>query len=328
MKRNYYLYGILVLLLAFIAYNYYSASQAETNISEFIQAQADSSKGAVSIKYSSINVSPFLGDITFKDVNIIQPRAIRRAEKIKVDLSYFDFLKFSIGGTEYGLKHLSNAFLLLNEVSHINRNTRAELTFEKLTVDYSGDLWNAVLAYLTQRPIGGRQKVVIRGNKSSYHKPQSSFGAFKADSLFIYHDFGDSRKETNKFQLTDIIWNPPQQFRQKYAFIIEGFGLHADSIFVDRAGFSYSMDKRKVQISEGIFKTELLSANFYGTVVKKPVAVFKPLHFTITEMSPKLENALQNLKQLFNLAIPVNRGAIQFELIGPVTHPKIASDKK
>lgn len=328
MKKRYYFYIFIVLLIIFVAYNYYSAAQAEENITQLIQEQVDKSRESISIQYSSIDVSPFQGNIEFEDVNIIQSEAIRRAEKIKIDLNYYDFLKFSIGGTEYGIKHLSNALLILNDASYINRSTRTEIHFDELTVNYSGDLWNAILVYFSPRQINQTHEVVIMGKNASYHKPESFIGTFKADSLFINHTFSDEKETLSKFRLNDITWNPPKTFKQKYAFFIQGFGLSVDSILIDHTGFSYVVNERNIQINEGTFETSLLSAGFYGTIDKQPIAAFSPLHISITELSPRLQNALQNLKQLFDLSIPIGNGAIQFKLIGPVSDPQLIFEKK
>lgn len=322
MKKKYYLYILLALLVLFIVYNYYSAAQAEEDITKLIQEQVDKPRESISIQYSSINVSPFQGNITFEDVNIIQPEAIRRATKLNIDLNYFDFLKFSIGGTEYGIKHLSSAFIIIKKPSYVNRKTRAEIQFNKLSVNYSGDLWKAIQVYFTQQEIDQMHKLVINGENAAYWKPESFVGTFKADSMYVNHTFSYETETLNKFRLSDITWNPPKGFKQKYAFFIQGFGLSADSILIDHTSFSYLMNKRTLKISEGSFETTLLSAGFYGTIAKQPVAVFNPLHIRITELSPRLQNALTNLKQLFDLPIQIGSETIQFKLIGPVNDPQ------
>lgn len=328
MKKKYYLYIILVLLIAFIAYNYYSAAKSEDNIDKFIREQVDAPRSSISIQYSSIDISPFQGNITFKDVNIIQPQTINRAKRLKIDLSYFDFLKFSIGGTEYGIKHLSDALLILNDASYINRKNRVEVHSQKINVDYSGDLWNAFLASFTPQSLNHNHKVVVEGSDVSYFKPNSSIGSFKADSLFINHTFSTAKQKLNTFQLQNVIWNPPQDFKQKYAFFIQGFGFKPDSILIDRSGFSYLGDGGKVQISDGIIENRLLTANFYGSVQTKPVPAFSPLNISIAQLSEQLKGALQNLKKLFNLPFSANGGAIQFTLTGSVTSPRIVFDEE
>ncbi len=327
MKKRYFFYGLLVLLILFIAYNYYSADEAEENITKLIKEQVDEPRANISIQYSAVDVSPFAGNIRFEDVTVVQPETIRRVGSLTLDLTYFDFLKFNFGGIEYGLKHLSDAILILNEAAYINRQTRAEVSFNRLFIDYSGDLWDAVEGYFTAIPYDQSHTLTISGSNAVYWKPQSSAGTFTADSVYMHHTF-TARKtpltdEENSVYLSDIVWSPPESFQQKYAFFIQGFGLAADSVSFDEAGFSYFSNDERIQITDGIIEMSLFTADFYGVVDKEPVTTFSPLYVEISELSPQLVRVLQNLKQLFDLPIPLNGGEIQFRLRGPVTDPEI-----
>lgn len=327
MKKRYFFYGLLVLILLFLAYNYYSANQAEENITKLIKEQVDEPRESISVQYSAVDVSPFQGNIRFEDVTVIQPETIKRAGSLTLDLTYFDFLKFNIGGIEYGLKHLSDAIITLDDAAYVNRQTLAEVSFERLFIDYSGDLWDAVASYFTAIPYDQAHTLTITGSDAVYWKPQSSVGTFEADSVYIHHTFGVQKAlagdEENSVYLSDISWAPPKNFIQKYAFFIQGFGLDADSISFDEAGFSYFSSDERIQITDGIIEMPLFSADFYGVIIKEPVTAFSPVYVEISELSSQLVSVLQNLKQLFDIPIPIDEQAIKFQLRGPVTDPEI-----
>ncbi len=332
MKKNYYLYGFLVLLIAFIIYNYYSANEAEENITKLLQEQVDEPSASLSIQYANVDVSPFQGNIRFENITVTQPETIKRASTLTLDLNYWDFLTFNIGGIKYGLKHLSDALIILDEPEWVDRRTLAEISFDDLTIDYTGNAWAAIQSYFTLIPPDQAHIITLNGTKAAYRRPESSIGTFMADSVYARLTFGigeaDGQERQNRIHLNDITWNPPEGFTKKYAFIMQGFGLSTDSVSFSEAGFSYKMNNERIKITDGSIKMKLFTTRFYGSIDREPIPRFTPLYVSIIKLSPGLENALQNLDQLFDLPIPLTENGIYFRLEGPVTDPRIVFNEE
>ncbi len=330
MKKRYYFYGLLVLVLLFIAYNYYSAEQAEENISELIQTEIEKSGALISVQYSEIDISPFRGNIRFEDVTVTQPNSYKRANSLTLDLTYFDFLKFNFGGIEYGLKHLSNALLILDSPSYVNRNTLAEAGFKSLKIHYSGEMWDAIQNYFTAQPVTHSHTVAIMGAEARYSKPQSAIGSFRSDSLSaqltIPEDLNFENTEPNSIQLTNIIWSPPTGFQNKYAFFIQGFGFEMDSIPFSEAGFSFAMNNEQLEVTDGSIVMNLFTLTFRGTVETEPTARFSPLRLRADELSPQFKNVLRNVEQLLGTSIPMTDDGLRLQLAGPISDPRIITE--
>ncbi len=318
-------------MILFIAYNYYSANEAEENITLLLKEQIDEPRESISIQYSSIDISPFQGNIRFEDINIIQPGSIKRANSLSLDLNYWDFLTFNIGGIEYGLKHLSGALLILNEASWVNRRTLAEVSFNDLTIDYTGNMWDAIQSYFTLKPPNHSHVIAVKGAQAAYWKQESSIGTFEADSVYARFTFQANEtaaiEKMNSILFKNISWSPPKEFQQQYSFFIQGFGLDMDSVSFDEAGFSYVMNDERIKVTDGSIEMKLFTALFYGSVDREPILAFTPLYVSIIKLSPELKNVLANLKKLFNLPIPLDDSELYFLLKGPVAEPRIVFDE-
>lgn len=328
MKKKYYFYGILALIVLFVAYNYYSASQAETNITKIIQEQVDKPNEAISIQFASVDVSPFAGNIRFNELNIIQPGTVKKVKKLTFDLRYIDFLKFNFGGVKYGLKHLSAAHIILKKLTLNDQKNSTKISFDQLLIEYTGTLWDAIQAYFTPKKASQVHTITAIGKRAAYKKTASALGNFTVDSLYIHHTFATPQSlepdPLNSVYLDSITWVPPKSFQQKYAFFIKGFGFAADSIAFGNLGFSYLSNNKRIKITDGDMQMTLFTTSFYGKINKQPVPAFRPLHISITELSPQLKTVLQNLTQMFNLRLPLNKkGGIEMRLIGPVSNPRV-----
>lgn len=331
MKKRYYIYGLLVLVILFIAYNFYSANRAEENISELIQTQVNTSKEAISVQYSAIDVSPFRGNIRLEDVTLTQPNSYKRANSLKLDLSYFDFLSFNFGDIEYGLKNLTDVLLIIDEPSYLNRNTLAEVKFNNLDITYAGNMWDAIQSYFTPQYSQYSHQMSITGTGGLYVKPQSTFGSFKSDSVYLQITFFkdstvENKPKENTIRFNDIIWSPPAAFQNKYAFFIQGFGYEMDSIPFSEAGFSFIMNNEQLQITDGTIVMDLFTLNFRGTVETEPTARFSPLTLSADELSPQFKNVLRNVEQLLGASIPMKDDELRLQLAGPISDPRIITE--
>lgn len=326
--------AILILLVGLFAFHFVAANQAEEQIDKTIQEQMSASPTPLSVQYSSIEVSPFSGDILFKDITIVEKSNIERAQKINVDLRYLDFLNIYLGGVESGLKKLENGTLNLSRVAFVNRESLQEFSIDTLNIDYSGNMWDALQSLFTEQATEYSHTIHFRGANGRYKKLGSSIGDFTADSAYFRFDLPKEttqwRKDgTHKVMFKHIKWAPPASFRNQYGFFIKGFGYKLDAIPIDSLGGIYSMpNPSQVKLTDGVASTDLFNATFSGTVQTDSTwnsGVFTPLQISLVDLSEQFINILTNIEQLLGITLPgkTNENEIHFQLVGPLTNPRM-----
>lgn len=322
---------LLVLLAGLFAYHFIAANQAEAEIDRAIQAEADSSATRFSVQYSSIDVSPFSGDIEFADVTLIQGSNIERADRVHIDLSYADFLSIYFSGVKEGLDRLGDGTIHFRNVSHLNRESMQELSLAEAEVRYQGNLLDGMQRLLFSDPLDHRHQIDIHAQQVRYTKPNSVVGSFRSDSAALSLAFaagdGSPSQVQNRLELSSITWTPPARVQKKYGFFIQGFGYELNAIPVERLGLLvHPAGPRQLQVTEGTVETELCVVRFEGAVRTEAgwtTPRLAPLRVEVTDLSPELQNVLNNVEQLLGITLPKQQNQISFRLVGPLTNPRI-----
>lgn len=332
--KKYIFITLLVVGAGLFAYHFIAADQAEQEIDRAIQAETDSSATPFSVKYSAIDVSPFSGNIDFADVTIIQQRNIERADNVQVDLEYFDFLRIYFNGIEEGLRQLAKAAILLDNVSHINRETMQELSVSQAEVRYRGNILDGLRRLMFDEPLTHSHHIDLAGAGIRYTKPNSLFGTFSSDSAALQFHFPKHTSDSTgtgtggDILMKNITWDPPARFQKKYGFFIQGFGYKLNAIPVESVmGSMTRLSPNRVQIRSGIIETDLCTIRFEGIVRAAPTwdrARLDPLQITVVDLSQEFQNVLANMEQLLGVSLPKQQNQITFQLSGPITNPRIS----
>lgn len=334
MKKKHTIIGIFVLLIALWAYHFIAAYQAENQLDQDIQKQAEKAGDAVSVQYSSIDVSPFSGDVDFRDVTVVRDSTIERSSSIHIDLHYLDFLSLYFGGIQYALKHLSEANVTLGKPSFVNRETLREIKADTLRLAYRGNAWDALRSALARVKPDQVHQLSLKGTGVRYREPNVALGAFQADSIqYNYHTKLSQATLYNGESTIDIqhiIWNPPAALQQKYAFIIRGFGYQPDSIPVAQAHFSIHTSQAPpgIFINDGDIKQELCTIHIRGSFtpgIPMGNSRIDSLKISLGNPSQKLQNVLANAEQMFNIRLPREEGILTLRLAGTLENPRIVT---
>lgn len=330
-RKKVYLAGFLLLIAAVIAFHFFAAEQAEADLDKAIREQAAKIDSTISVQYSSIEVSPFSGDVSVTDLIIIHHNNIERSSKISLDLSYGDFLNIYFWGAEYGLSRITEAYLAIQNASYLDRAEMHELKFREARIRYSGNMLEALRSFMANGRISLDHEIVLSGKDIRYAKPEPSIGVFSADSLYLVNRVsaseGPAASSYDTLSLHTVVWNPPSSFQDAYGFIIRGFGLQPDSLGAESALFSYrlSVDEKKITLSEGTVNTDLGKIKLHGNIIWPPSAgepVLSPLHVSATNLTLEVGRVINNLERLLNRRLPRNEnGDPAVRLQGPVTQP-------
>ncbi len=328
------LIGILVLIVGLFAFHFFAANQAEKQIDTAIQMQADSAGTALSVQYSSIEVSPFSGDIAFSDITVIQGNDIERSARLMVDLRYLDFLNIYLGGLEYGLEKLYAADMHLEKVSYLDRATMQEYSMATATVNYTGNMLDGIRTLFAGQPRSHRHQIDVNGTQLRYSRPKPIIGTFRSDSASLRLEYPKTTEEnqdvTNSIQFKNITWSPPSRIQKKYGFFIQGFGYPLDAIPFSSTSTSFSLEEDRIQIRDGQTRNDLFTLEFSGNIVKDSTwsgARLAPLNLRIVEPSEQFRNVLSNIEQLLGVSLSKGQNQIRFQLRGPITNPNITSPK-
>jgi|AntRauTorckE6833_2_1112554.scaffolds.fasta_scaffold01105_3 hypothetical protein len=322
---------LALILIGLFAYHFIAANQAERNMDEAIQMQADALGNALSVQYSSIDISPFSGNINFSDGTIVRQSNIERFKNAEIDLDYVDFLKITFKGLKDGLRTIEEGTIRVQKASHLNRETLQEISSSEMNILYTGNLWDGLQYLAAGHLLDYNHKINITGTDIRYNKPQSTIGTFESDSAAFRYAFRaaspEQQSKNNNIRFDEIVWTPPAEFQKKYAFFIKGFGYPLDAIPVTNMGVSFSsLSNPRINIDSGQLETDLFTLQAEGLLVKRSSwaqTQLSPLTVTLTNASDEFKNVLSNIQQLLNLPIPNQNDAITFTLKGPLNNPQL-----
>lgn len=329
---KYYFIGVLVLVIAIIGYHFLAASQAEQQIDEAIREQT-AKTNTISIQYSEIDIVPFSADITISDLNIIFGNHIERAQQLKIDLSYLDFLNIYFGGAEYGLDHLDKATITALSPSYTNKAELQEVKSDSLTITYQGNALDGIQSAVNGNPFSADQSIEIQGSNITFSVPKTFLSTVKAQELNYSGSISKAQtnfwKEGNHhIRLDSLLWTPSESFQNKYSFFIKGFGYPTDAIPFQSAELrtkpvSQSDDTLAINST---LKSELALLTSQGNIIlKQPLenSEFHDMQILLSDFSERFGNVLNNIEQLLSITLPKSEEGITIQLQGSIDNPKV-----
>ena len=331
-NKKYFLIGILIFVLAIIGYHYWAASQAEKQIDKAIQEQAERTN-TISVQYSGIDIAPFSADITFNNLNIILGNHIERAQKLKIDLGYLDFLNIYIGGAEYGLDHLDKAMIIAISPSYTNKVELQEIKSDSLTIAYQGNALDGVQSAVNGTAFGADQSLEIQGSNIIFSVPSTLLSKVTAQNLNYSGTISKTgknfwKKGTHHIRLDSLLWTPSESFQNKYSFFIKGFGYPSDAIPFQSAELRtkpVSQADSTLDI-ESSLKSELALLTGQGKIIlKQPIqhSEFLNMNIALSDFSERFANVLNNIEQLLSISLPKSKNGVTIQLQGSIDDPKI-----
>lgn len=332
MKKKYYLIGFFLLLGIIIGYHFYAASQAEQQIDKAIQEQAENTNN-LSVQYSSIDVAPFGGSVTIRDLNIIFGTSIERAQTLNLDISYFDFLNIYIGGLPYGLDRLTQADITAVRASYVNRDGLEEIKADSMHVTYTGNALDGIQNAVNGNGFSHTQTFEARSAGLTISLPKTDISKLKASELRYSGRFPTGKRNVwyggnHQFALDSLTWTPSKAFQSNYQFFIKGFGYPTDAIPLQSIHLhSKPTNKANTLRIETTIKSELARLSSSGYIqLENPVgnSKFENLKVTLTEFSDSFSRVLENIERLLSISLPRTDNGITLKIKGTLSNPSIA----
>lgn len=332
MKKKYYLTGAFILAISIIAYHFYAAGQAEEQITEAIRKQTEQPASSLSVTYSSVDVSPFNGDIHFADLSVVDSSAMLRSRSIRLDMGYSDFLNIYLWGLRYGLEQLTAAQLNVKQPSYVDRSSFVEIKFNSIDIAFQGDAWDALVSLIHSTPSATSHSFEVNGDSLSYHVPNALPGTFKAGTFTSGHSFPAGskawwRQGEHRLRLDEILWTPPASFQKQYGFFIRGFGYETDRIPADSLLLLYEAPATGPALVSADLFTNLFDAQVRSQLFINPGSFMesrlKEGSVTIRNTSEEFDMFTRNLEQLMGLKLTNPSGQV-LRFSGPLNTPRFS----
>ncbi|WP_372637510.1 hypothetical protein [Fodinibius sp.] len=330
-KTNYYLAGLLVVSAIVIGYHFYAAGQAEEQIIQLIEEQTTGDH-AISVKHSSVEVTPFTGKIIIRDLTIILGNHIERAGRLTVDLRYLDVLKFYFGGTEYALKNLNRAEALLLNPSYVNKSTLQQVSSDSIHIHFEGEALDGIRAAVTDTVFGKPQAIRAEGSRLRLQFPNTLVSGLQVKD-FQYRGTvaaGDRlfwKEGRHEVTMDSLIWKPFEAFQDKYGFFIKGFGYSTDAIPFQSARFQSTPKPQPGMLQvQTRLKSELALFSADGLVdLQQPLgkSALENATLSITDFSDSFSRVLENVEQLLSISLPRSEDGITIRIEGSISEPVI-----
>lgn len=329
--KKYYAIALAVISGALFAYHFYGADKAEENIDTTIQEITSGLHPPLSASYSSVEVGPFSGDVRFTDLNIIRNQDIRRAQSVRFDFSYLDFLNISLFGADYGIKRINSANIYFERLSITDRANLAEVKVDSLEAKYSGDLWKLMRLGFEDTTAISDHNLSAAGSNISFSLPRF-IGIVKADSLNMSNRLSDksgNESLSGTVSIQDLTWNPTDSFKDQYRFFIQGFGYRQDSIPFREAQlkFEYEPEPQHLSIREMTLQSELFTGTLSGNLILNrdtlSTTSIENASLRFSKLAARLQNVLSNAEKLFGIKIPMADSTISMSFSGTFLEPNV-----
>ncbi|GAA5523376.1 hypothetical protein LQ318_16380 [Aliifodinibius salicampi] len=331
-KLLYSLIGFGVLILAIIGYHFYAANQAEQQIEMLIEQQTDTANAPV-VEYSSLKVTPFSGKVIMRDLTIVMNQHIERADKLTIDLSYIDALKFYTGGTEYALENIYSGKANLINPSYLNQSKQHRVSAEQLQLFFEGQALDAIRTAVLDTAYSVSQHFRAEGTKLQMEFPNTLVSGLKANT-FQYQGSIESnnvdywRQGVHEVTMDSLTWTPLASFQENYNFFIKGFGYAPDAIPFKSASFTSKPDSASNRLYiHSELKAELAQVTAKGYLDPQQSLAQSQLEeasITIDNFSDSFERVLQNAQKLFSFSLNQRNGAIVFDIRGTMDDPNVS----
>ncbi|MDZ7658646.1 hypothetical protein [Fodinibius sp.] len=331
-KKKYYLFGFLALLIVIVGYHYIAASRAEQQIDETLQ-EYDEQEETLSIKYSSIDITPFSADVSISDLTIIFGDHIERSNQLTFDIGYWDFLNIYFFGAEYGLNQLDSAFITAVSPSYTNRSARQEIKSDAINISYRGNALDGLANAINGTPFQNKHSLEIESPNITFSLPNTFLTKVKTQQLRYTGSISDAQTNfwlegKHNIQLDSLTWTPPESFQQKYNFFIKGFGYDSDSIPFDYAQLNTQPGtSADILILNANLKSDLALLTASGSLKIAQPLKDSPIHnveVSLSDFSDRLKNVLSNIEQLLDTSLPKKDDQIILKLKGTISNPSIA----
>lgn len=331
-KTHPYITGLLILAALIVGYHFYTASQAEEQIVQLIEEQT-ASNSSISVQHSSVEVTPFTGKVIISDLTIVLEDHIERAKQLTVDLTYYDVLKFYLGGTEYALEHLYQAEAVFLKPSYVNKSNLQQLSSDNLHIHFEGQALDAIRAAVTDTSFDEEQKIRAEGSGLQTQFPETLIAGLKAEK-FRYNGSiaADKRYFWSEGQHSVVIdslsWTPFEAFQNKYGFFIKGFGYPTDDIPFKSAAFRSVPQQQSDRLRiESELKSELALLSVDGFVdLQRPWSTsrLQDARVRVSDLSSSFNRVLENIEQLLSISLPRDEDGITIPIEGTLSDPAIA----
>lgn len=331
-QKKYTFIGIISLLVIIIGYHFYAAYQAEKQIDTAIQEQT-AKTNTVSVQYSSIDVAPFSGQVSFNDLTVILGNHIERAQELQFNTSYLDFLNIYVGGLEYGLNHLNRALITLTRPSYVNQSTRGEIKADSLNITYSGNALDGLRSAINGTPFKSTQEIDARSTGLIMQFPNTTFFKLVANQFNYSGSIAAGERNywtdgSHQFAMNSLTWTPSDSFQKTYSFFIKGFGYETEAIPFQSAHLNYEPSSQAGNIHiESTVKSELALVSAAGNIqLQKPFSQseLQDIDISITEFSKKFSQVIHNMQTLLSIPINPDEQGITLTLTGTVANPRLA----
>lgn len=333
MKNKYYIIVIAVVLLALVGYHYYAAGEAAEQIDKALQEQSGKQGNYFAISYDDIGVHPFSGDIEFQEINLAYQNNLYQASQLNFDQTYLDFLRFYIGGAEFGLRKLNKTQVQALSPSFEDQSTARVISSSDLEIDYEGNLYDLLRHLISGQSVEQKHKWKAWAQDAKLTQSGPGLGSFLLDSLYLENRIpaeAQSLLDTGYFlaKAHRVQWIPPSSIQEQYAFFIRGFGYSPDSITIDSTMLRITPGNRSLTKNmSGELHTDLFLLRSTAQIELNPetpaVSTFSKGTVSLPEVSKRFKSFLQNSEQLFGVTLPVNQEAI-LHYRGPVTNPQFS----
>jgi hypothetical protein len=324
---------ILVIVAAFVAFNFYAAHKASRELDHDIKMRLSASNTPVDVSYSKINITPFRANINFSDVKFRNKNQTAQLGYFQIDMNYIDFWRINISGLKKGMQHISSVKIHFKKGSYEDHLTNRKFSFAAANIKENGNLWSGLMALLKKGP--WHQKHIFTGTASKLvYDPGDSLGIFKVDSARVHYIIPKANQGNpqprDSIRFSHITWITPAYFHQNYKPMFKILGLPADSIPVAYIGCSFSaLNQKHIEIKGGRIKTKPFTIKFHGTIIRDSTwntARLAPLKVSIINLAPKLKNLLKNLGFFGSKKLNQTK-SIAFRLVGPINNIQFKQGK-
>jgi hypothetical protein len=320
---------VILIVAAFVAFNFYAAHRAKKQINKFLQENLNSAMIPVSVHYSNVKTPPFTGKIKFSDVTFKSSSDIIKMDHLQLRLGYINLFRFYVSKTENALKHTSSADIVISHLKFVNNKIRQKYSVDSTTIHQHGNLWDAVMALLKKRFPRQKHSVELTAKQLQYKGGHRGFGTVKSDSAYFHYIISGKNKDTTSVQdsirFSGLTWLIPRAYQEQFGFFLKGLGLSPDSVNVAEAGLAFSsLHKEPVKIKNGVFKTDPLTLHFKGLIRKQipwQVSKFNPLSIKVVHISNKLKSLLSGFG--FFEKQEQGKNHFTFRLVGPMNRPQL-----
>ncbi|SMO66758.1 hypothetical protein [Fodinibius sediminis] len=333
MKQRYLLLGLILAIALITGYHYYAASQAEEQIVRLIEEQTGQDP-SISVKHSSVEVTPFTGKVILHDVTIILGNHIERTEQLTVDLSYLDVLKFYLGGTAYALEHLYQAEAQLLRPSYVNKSNLQQVSADSLHLYFDGEALSGIRAAVSDTLFTKPQAIRAEGFGFRLQFPKTLVAGLRSQE-FQYEGSVPAGKKSfwehgsHTVTMDSLRWKPLEAFQSKYGFFIKGFGYATDAIPFHSARIKSSPHPQNGHLQlESELNSELALISARADIgLQQPygASTLENATISISDFSPSFRRVLENIEQLLSISLPRNGEGILIRLEGTLAEPAIAN---